>query len=80
MKDTLTRVLPYWHEILSPQLRLHRSVLVSGHGNTFRALLKYLDQISDEKISGLEIPLGVPLLYELDALLRPVERQFVGPT
>lgn len=80
LKDTLTRVLPYWHEVLSPQLRLHRSVLVSGHGNTFRALLKHLDRISDEKICSLEIPTGVPLVYELDASLRPVERQFVGPT
>ncbi len=80
LEDTLARVLPYWHGVLSPQLRLHRCVLVSGHGNTFRALLKFLDRISDEKISSLEIPLGVPLVYELDASLCPIERQVGGPT
>lgn len=78
LKDTLARVLPYWHEVLSPRLRSHRSVLVSGHGNTFRALLKYLDRISDDAISSLEFPTGVPLVYELDASLRPVDRHFVG--
>jgi len=80
LKDTLARVLPYWNQVLSPQLRSRRCVLVSGHGNTFRALLKYLDQISDDAISSLEIPTGVPLVYELDASLRPIERHSVGTT
>jgi 2,3-bisphosphoglycerate-dependent phosphoglycerate mutase len=80
LKDTLARVLPYWNQVLSPQLRSGRSVLVSGHGNTFRTLLKYLDRISDDTISNLEIPTGVPIVYELDASLRPVERHYVGST
>lgn len=80
LKDTLARVLPYWNQVLSPQFRSHRCVLVSGHGNTFRALLKYLDRISDDKIASLEIPTGVPLVYELDASLRPIERHFGGMT
>lgn len=80
LKDTLARVLPYWNQVLSPQLRSGRCVLVSGHGNTFRALLKYLDRISDDTISNLEIPTGVPIVYELDASLRPVERHYVGST
>lgn len=80
LKDTLARVLPYWNQVVSPQLRSGRSVLVSGHGNTFRALLKYLDRISDDTISNLEIPTGVPIVYELDASLRPVERHYVGST
>ncbi|MFA6140267.1 MAG: 2,3-diphosphoglycerate-dependent phosphoglycerate mutase [Hyphomicrobium sp.] len=79
LKDTLARVLPYWTDVLSPQLRAGRCVLVSGHGNTFRALVKHLDQISDEVISNLEIPTGVPLVYELDAALRPLERHYVEP-
>jgi 2,3-bisphosphoglycerate-dependent phosphoglycerate mutase len=78
LKDTLARVVPYWNDVLSPQLKAGRCVLVSGHGNTFRALIKHLEHIPDEEISSLEIPLGIPLVYELDASLRPVERHFVG--
>lgn len=80
LRDTLARVLPYWDQVLSPKLRSHRCVLVSGHGNTFRALVKYLDQISDDEISSVEIPTGVPLVYEFDASLRPLERHYVRAT
>jgi 2,3-bisphosphoglycerate-dependent phosphoglycerate mutase len=77
LKDTLDRVMPYWSQVLSPLLRSGRCVLVSGHGNTFRALVKHLDRIADDQISSLEVPTGVPLVYELDASLRPVERHYV---
>jgi 2,3-bisphosphoglycerate-dependent phosphoglycerate mutase len=66
LKDTLERVLPYWHETIVPQLVREQKVLVVAHGNSLRALVKYLDKISDEGIPGLSIPTGVPLVYELD--------------
>lgn len=77
LKDTQARVLPYWNDVISPQLRADRCVLVSGHGNTFRALVKHLDHIPDDEIANLEIPTGVPLVYELDAALRPLSRRYV---
>ena len=66
LKDTLERVLPYWHETIVPQLVREQKVLVVAHGNSLRALVKYLDRIPDEDIPGLNIPTGVPLVYELD--------------
>ena len=66
LKDTLDRVLPYWHETIVPQLVREQKVLVVAHGNSLRALVKYLDRIPDEDIPGLNIPTGVPLVYELD--------------
>ncbi len=66
LKTTLERVLPYWHEAIVPVLRQGRRVLISAHGNSIRALVKYLDGISDEEITGLNIPTGIPLVYELD--------------
>ena len=77
LKNTVARLLPYWDQVLSPRLRLGRTVLVSGHNNSLRALVKYLDRISDDDVSGLEIPTGVPLVYELDASLRPLERHYL---
>lgn len=77
LEDTQARVLPYWNDVLSPQLQAGRCVLVSGHGNTFRALVKHLDHIPDDEIARLEIPTGVPLVYELDAALRPLSRHYV---
>jgi 2,3-bisphosphoglycerate-dependent phosphoglycerate mutase len=70
LQDTLERVLPYWHESIVPELARGQKVLVAAHGNSLRALVKHLDGIPDEKIPGLNIPTGVPLVYELDAELK----------
>lgn len=80
LKDTVDRLLPYWDNVLSPQLRSGTTVLISGHSNSLRALVKYLDRISDDDIPGVEIPMGVPLVYELDASLRPVVRNYLEST
>lgn len=66
LRITLERVLPYWHEMIMPELKKKKKVLISAHGNSLRALVKYLDSISDEEITGLNIPTGIPLVYELD--------------
>jgi 2,3-bisphosphoglycerate-dependent phosphoglycerate mutase len=71
LQDTLGRVLPYWHEVIAPELTRGQKVLIAAHGNSLRALVKYLDGISDEKILELNIPTGVPLVYELDGELEP---------
>jgi 2,3-bisphosphoglycerate-dependent phosphoglycerate mutase len=71
LKDTLARVLPYWHARIAPELRNGRNVMVVAHGNSLRAMVKMLDQVSDAEITELNIPTGVPLLYELDAQHRP---------
>jgi 2,3-bisphosphoglycerate-dependent phosphoglycerate mutase len=78
LKDTVERVLPYWHEQLAPAIRKGQRILVSAHGNSMRALVKYLDGISDEDIVGLNIPNGIPLVYELDAELKPVASYYLG--
>jgi len=78
LKDTVARVLPFWHETLAPQIRSGRRLLLSAHGNSMRALVKYLDGISDEEIVGLNIPNGIPLVYELDADLKPVGSRYLG--
>jgi len=70
LQDTLGRVLPYWHEVVAPELVSGQKVLVAAHGNSLRALVKYLDAISDDEIPGLNIPTGVPLVYELDKELK----------
>lgn len=72
LKDVLVRALPYWYDTIVPDLRAGRVVLVCAHGNSLRALVKHLDGISDEEIAGVNIPTGIPLVYELDAQLRPV--------
>ncbi|WP_116949638.1 phosphoglyceromutase [Jiangella endophytica] len=72
LKDVLERFLPYWYDAIVPDLRLGRTVAVVAHGNSLRALVKHLDGVSDDAIAGLNIPTGVPLLYELDESLRPV--------
>jgi 2,3-bisphosphoglycerate-dependent phosphoglycerate mutase len=74
LKDVIVRILPYWDSDVVPDLREGRTVLVAAHGNSLRALVKHLDGISDDAIVGLNIPTGIPLLYELDAELRPVTR------
>jgi 2,3-bisphosphoglycerate-dependent phosphoglycerate mutase len=78
LKDTVARVLPFWHETLAPQIRAGRRLLLSAHGNSMSALVKYLDGISDEEIVGLNIPNGIPLVYELDADLKPVRSRYLG--
>ena len=72
LKDTIARVLPYWNERIVPDLKAGRRVLIAAHGNSIRGLIKYLDNIPDAKIVELEIPTGVPMLYELDDDLKPV--------
>lgn len=80
LKDTVDRVLPFWHEGLAPAIRAGKRVLVSSHGNSMRAIMKYLEDISDEDIVGLNIPNGVPLVYELDADLKPLQRYYLKDT
>ena len=78
LQDTVARVLPYWNAAIAPAVRAGRRVLVAAHGNSLRALIKHLDGISDADIVGLNVPTGVPLLYELDAQLRPLDRRYLG--
>ena len=78
LKDTVDRFLPYWHETIAPALRDSRRVLVAAHGNSLRALVKYLDNVSNEDIVGLNIPTGIPLVYELDDDLKPIRHFYLG--
>ena len=78
LKITLERVLPYWHSTLAPMIRSGQRVLVSAHGNSLRAMVKYLDGISDQEIPELNIPTGIPLVYELDEQLRPLKHYYLG--
>jgi 2,3-bisphosphoglycerate-dependent phosphoglycerate mutase len=78
LKITLERVLPYWHTVLAPVIRSGQRLLVVAHGNSLRAMVKYLDVISDEEIPGLNIPTGIPLVYELDEDLKPIEHYYLG--
>jgi 2,3-bisphosphoglycerate-dependent phosphoglycerate mutase len=78
LKDTVARVVPYWEQVIAPTVRSGKRVLITAHGNSLRALVKYLDDISDEKIVGENIPTGVPLVYELDDQLKPLKRYYLG--
>jgi 2,3-bisphosphoglycerate-dependent phosphoglycerate mutase len=78
LKDTVTRFLPYWNEIIAPQVRAGQRILISAHGNSLRALVKYLDNLSEEEVLDLNIPTGVPLVYELDDDLNPIRRYYLG--
>jgi len=78
LKDTIVRCVPYWHDVIAPTLKSGKHVLVSAHGNSLRALVKYLDNISDEDIPGLNIPTGIPLVYELDEDLKPQKHYYLG--
>ena len=78
LKDTVARVLPYWNSELAPAIRSGKRVLIAAHGNSIRALVKYLDNISDNDIVGLNIPNGIPLVYELDADLKPIRHYYLG--
>ena len=78
LKDTVARVLPFWNDTMAPAIRSGQRVLVAAHGNSMRALVKYLDGISDSDIVGLNIPNGIPLVYELDANLKPIRNYYLG--
>ncbi len=78
LKDTVARFLPLWHETIAPTIRAGKRVIIAAHGNSLRALVKYLDNISDEDIVELNIPTGVPLLYELTADLKPIRHEYLG--
>ena len=78
LKDTVARFLPYWHEHIAPQVRAGRRVVIAAHGNSLRALVKYLDGVSEEEIVGLNIPTGIPLVYELEDDLRPIRHYYLG--
>jgi len=78
LKDTVARFLPYWHETIVPELKAGRRLLLAAHGNSLRALVKHLDNVSEEEIVGLNIPTGIPLVYELDDDLKPLRSYYLG--
>ncbi len=78
LKDTVVRVLPAWNDTIAPAIRSGKRIIISAHGNSLRALIKYLDGVSDQDIVGLNIPNGVPLVYELDADLKPIKSYYLG--
>jgi 2,3-bisphosphoglycerate-dependent phosphoglycerate mutase len=78
LKDTVARFLPYWHEIIAPMIKSGKRVIIVAHGNSLRALVKYLDNIPDDEIVGLNIPTGVPLIYELTDDLKPIKHYYLG--
>ncbi len=78
LKDTVERFLPYWHETIAPMVKSGKKVIIAAHGNSLRALIKYLDNVSDADIVGLNIPTAQPLVYELDANLKPIRNYYLG--
>jgi 2,3-bisphosphoglycerate-dependent phosphoglycerate mutase len=78
LKDTVARVMPFWSESMAPAIQSGKRVLVAAHGNSIRALVKYLDNVSDSDIVGLNIPNGIPLVYELDVNLKPIRHYYLG--
>ena len=78
LKDTVARVVPYWESAIAPAIRAGRQLLIAAHGNSLRALVKYLDRVGDAEIVALNIPTGVPLVYELDENLRPLRHYYLG--
>jgi 2,3-bisphosphoglycerate-dependent phosphoglycerate mutase len=78
LKDTVARFLPYWHETIAPSILTGQRVVIAAHGNSLRALVMYLDNISEAEIVELNIPTGIPLVYELDDNLRPIRREYLG--
>jgi 2,3-bisphosphoglycerate-dependent phosphoglycerate mutase len=78
LKDTVERFLPYWKETISPSIKSGKKIIIAAHGNSLRALVKYLDNVPDDEIVGLNIPTGVPLVYELDERLKPVKHYYLG--
>lgn len=78
LKDTVARFVPYWESTIAPMVKSGKSVLITAHGNSLRALVKYLDNVSDEEIVELNIPTGIPLVYELDENLKPIKHYYLG--
>jgi 2,3-bisphosphoglycerate-dependent phosphoglycerate mutase len=78
LKDTVARVLPYWNEVIAPTIKEGKRVIIAAHGNSIRALVKYLDNISDQDIVEVNIPTGIPLVYELDENLKPINKYYLG--
>lgn len=78
LKDTVARVLPFWQEAIAPAIQAGKRVVIAAHGNSIRALVKYLDNIGDDDIVGVNIPNGIPLVYELDADLKPIKSYYLG--
>jgi 2,3-bisphosphoglycerate-dependent phosphoglycerate mutase len=78
LKDTVERVLPFWNEAMAPAIKAGKRIVVAAHGNSIRALVKYLDHIGDDEIVGLNIPNGIPLVYELDENLKPIRHYYLG--
>lgn len=78
LKDTVDRFLPYWHSVITPAIRDGKNVIVAAHGNSLRALIKYLDNISETDIVNLNIPTGMPLVYELDKDMKPIKHYYLG--
>lgn len=78
LKDTVNRVLPYWNNVIAPTIKSGKRVVIAAHGNSLRALVKHLDNISDDDIIGLNIPTGIPLIYDLDADLRPLKSEYLA--
>ena len=78
LKDTVARFLPLWEGTIAPQIKSGKQVLIAAHGNSLRALIKYLDGVSEEEIIGMNVPTGMPLVYDLDENLKPTNRQYLG--
>ncbi|MDD3296055.1 MAG: 2,3-diphosphoglycerate-dependent phosphoglycerate mutase [Candidatus Omnitrophica bacterium] len=78
LKDTVERFLPYWHKAIVPELSKGKRIIIAAHGNSLRALVKYLDNVSNEEIVSLNIPTGIPLVYELNDSLKPVKHYYLG--
>lgn len=78
LKDTVARFLPYWHETITPVIRSGKRIMIAAHGNSLRALVKYLDHVPESEITELNIPTGVPLIYELDDDLKPINHYYLG--
>jgi 2,3-bisphosphoglycerate-dependent phosphoglycerate mutase len=78
LKDTVERFLPYWHETIAPTIKKGKEVLISAHGNSLRALVQYLDNVSEDEILRLNIPTGIPLIYELNDDLKPIKHYYLG--
>ncbi len=78
LKDTVARFLPYWHQVIAPAIRAGKQVMISAHGNSLRALVKYLDDVPEDEIVHLNIPTGIPLIYELDEALHPIRHYYLA--
>ncbi len=78
LKDTIARFLPYWHETIAPAILSGKKAIIAAHGNSLRALVKYLDAVPDDKIVAMNIPTGIPLVYELDINLKPIRHYYLG--